>query len=282
MTANYKLSFDTLRQELPGLNCWILVVDTRGINVWCAGGKGTFSSEEVAFQVQKAKIESIVTHKKLILPQLSANGVALHKLKELCGFRGEFGPIKASDIKEFLSAGKSTEKMQTVTFNIAERAVLIPLEICILWKQLLFVTLFCFIISGISGDFYNIDQALTRGTGLTLATLIAIFSGAVVTPLLLPWIPVRQFWIKGVITGGITSVLFTGLLIETVSTLDSLAIIIWVLGCSSYLAMNFTGSTVFTSLSGVEKEMRSGLVFQITATTLALIIWLISPFISYL
>ncbi|BHH86246.1 hypothetical protein LA52FAK_45350 [Desulforhopalus sp. 52FAK] len=278
VTANYKLSFDALRKELPGLNCWILVVDTRGINVWCAGGKGTFSAEEVAFQVQQAQLESIVTHKKLILPQLSANGVALHKLKKLCGFRGEFGPIRATDIKKFLESGKATEEMRAATFTIAERAVLIPLEICILWKQLSYITLFCFIISGISSDFYTIDQALTRGTGLTLATLVAILSGAVAAPLFLPWIPARQFWIKGVITGGIAGVLFTGALFTTPSMFDSLAIILWILGCSSYLAMNFTGSTVFTSLSGVEKEMRSGLVFQVAATALALIIWIISPF----
>jgi len=279
VTANYKLSFDALRKELHGLHCWILVVDTRGINVWCAGGKGTFSAEEIAFQLQKAELSSIVSHKKLVLPQLSANGVALHKLKKLCGFRGEFGPIRASDIKEFLQAGETTETMRTVTFTMAERAVLIPLEICLLWKQLLYITLFFFLVSGISGEFYNLSQALQRGTALTLATLIAIFAGATATPLLLPWIPARQFWIKGMITGAIAGLLFTGVLFTTESTLDGLAIILWILGCSSYLAMNFTGSTVYTSLSGVEKEMRSGLVFQIATTALALIIWLISPFI---
>ena len=38
VTANYKLSFDTLRKNLTGLNVWILVLDTKGINVWCAAG----------------------------------------------------------------------------------------------------------------------------------------------------------------------------------------------------------------------------------------------------
>ena len=48
VTANYKLTFDQLRSSLDELDAWLLVVDTRGINVWCAAGKGTFCAEEVA------------------------------------------------------------------------------------------------------------------------------------------------------------------------------------------------------------------------------------------
>ncbi|HQL32652.1 MAG TPA: hypothetical protein PK969_05305, partial [Treponemataceae bacterium] len=39
VSANYRLSFDALRKELSGIDAWILVVDTRGVNVWCAAGK---------------------------------------------------------------------------------------------------------------------------------------------------------------------------------------------------------------------------------------------------
>jgi len=42
VTANYKLSFDRLRTELGGLDAWIVVLDTKGVNVWCAAGKGSF------------------------------------------------------------------------------------------------------------------------------------------------------------------------------------------------------------------------------------------------
>ena len=34
VSSNYKLSFDILRRSLQGLNVWILVLDTKGINVW--------------------------------------------------------------------------------------------------------------------------------------------------------------------------------------------------------------------------------------------------------
>ena len=47
VSANYKMSFDRLRESLPGRNAWILVLDTDGVNVWCAAGKGTFGTEEL-------------------------------------------------------------------------------------------------------------------------------------------------------------------------------------------------------------------------------------------
>jgi hypothetical protein len=43
--ANYKMSFDGLRSQLAGVDAWVLVLDTQGVNVWCAAGKGTFGTK---------------------------------------------------------------------------------------------------------------------------------------------------------------------------------------------------------------------------------------------
>jgi len=64
VTANYKLTFDLLRKELESINAWILVLDTRGINVWCAAGKNFFSTEEVVRRVRLAQIKKVVTHSR--------------------------------------------------------------------------------------------------------------------------------------------------------------------------------------------------------------------------
>jgi len=279
VTANYKLSFDALRKELSRINAWILVVDTRGINVWCAGGKGTFSAEEVAFQVQNSQLDKLVSHRELILPQLSANGVAAHSVKKLCGFKGRFGPILSSMLPEFLENRKTSEKMQTVTFTLRERVVLIPLEICMLWKQLFTVCTLFLVLSGISPEIFSVKMALARSATLLAATFAAILSGAVATPLLLPWIPFRQFWLKGAVLGILVAGLFLFQAAPGSGLLEKISLFLWITGCSSYLAMNFTGSTPFTSLSGVEKEMRRGLPFQIGSATLAVILWMASPFI---
>ncbi len=278
VTANYKLTFDALRRELTHLSLWILVVDTRGINVWCAAGKKTFTAEEISYQVQSAKLDQLVAHRVLILPQLAASGVAARDIKKLCGFQGRFGPILASMLPAFLTTSQADEAMRTVTFTLKERAVLIPLEICMMWKRLLAVAVLFFVLSGISPTIFSPEAARSRGAVLLLASLAAIASGAILTPLLLPWIPFRQFWLKGTITGGMTALLFLVAAQTAVNGLEQAAVFLWVTGCSAFFAMNFTGSTPFTSLSGVAKEMRRGLPIQIGAATLALLLWLASPF----
>jgi hypothetical protein len=279
VTANYKLSFDALRKELADISLWILVVDTRGINVWCAAGKKTFSAEEVAYQVKNAKLDQLVSRRELILPQLAASGVAARDLQKLCGFKGRFGPIQASMLPAYLQTGKADETMRTVTFSLRERAVLIPLEICMLWKQLLVAFAIFLVLSGISPEIYSYGAALGRGAIVMLATLAAIVAGAALTPLLLPWIPFRQFWLKGTVMGGLVALLFLFTGEPAMNGVEKLALFLWITGCSAFLAMNFTGSTPFTSLSGVKKEMRSGLPLQIGATALALLCWVIGPFI---
>ncbi|GAB4337317.1 MAG: mercury methylation corrinoid protein HgcA [Desulfobulbaceae bacterium] len=278
VTANYKLSFDSLRKELAGTDAWLLVADTRGINVWCAAGKGTFSAEETALQVQRSGLDRIVTHRRLIFPQLAAPGVAVHRLRKLCGFSGVFGPIRAADIPAFLAGdGQATEAMRAVTFSLGERLVLVPVEIALVWKVFFLVTLGIFLLSGIGPGFFSLDAALTRGAAATLGTVTAILAGALLTPTLLPWIPGRQFWLKGAQIGGLAGIALVSTL--TPLTLPERAgLLLWVTVAASYMAMNFTGATPFTSLSGVEKEMRRGLPFQITGTALSLVLWLAAPF----
>jgi hypothetical protein len=107
---------------------------------------------------------------------------------------------------------------------------------------------------------------------------LGIIGGAVLTPLFLPWLPGRQFWCKGLVAGLPLALLGWHLVPAHGGPGESIALALWVLAVSSYLAMNFTGSTPFTSPSGVEHEMRRGLPVQLTAVCLALALWLGSPF----
>ena len=125
VTANYKLSFDHLRKGLNGLDAWILVLDTKGINVWCAAGKGTFGTDELVRRIGSEKLAEKVSHKNIIVPQLGAPGIAAHEVKKKTGFSVIYGPIRSKDIRTFVARNNTmTEKMRTVTFTLAERAVL--------------------------------------------------------------------------------------------------------------------------------------------------------------
>ncbi|MEK7826367.1 MAG: mercury methylation corrinoid protein HgcA, partial [Thermodesulfobacteriota bacterium] len=60
VSANYKMSFDELRSALPGRDLWILALDTKGINVWCAAGKGTFGTEELVGRIESSGLNQVV------------------------------------------------------------------------------------------------------------------------------------------------------------------------------------------------------------------------------
>jgi CO dehydrogenase/acetyl-CoA synthase gamma subunit (corrinoid Fe-S protein) len=75
VTANFKLTFDHVRRAVHGMDAWLLILDTKGINVWCAGGKGTFSTKELTHRIRQAGLDKIVTHRRVIVPQLGANGI---------------------------------------------------------------------------------------------------------------------------------------------------------------------------------------------------------------
>jgi CO dehydrogenase/acetyl-CoA synthase delta subunit len=281
VTANYKLTFDILRRELTGESVWILVLDARGVNVWCAAGKRTFSTEEVIRQVKQTRLQEVVSHKKLILPQLSATGVSAKQVRKGCGFKVVWGPIRAVDIAAFLSAGLKAEKpMRLVTFTMLERLVLVPVELFFLRKYLLWILLTGFLLSGIGSSIFSFNLAWSRGLILIMGCAAGVFAGAVAAPLLLPWIPVRAFAVKGSITGLVMAAMMLFVLGNTVNLMESAALVLLIGAVSSYLAMNFTGSTPYTSPSGVEKEMRLAIPVQTAAMILAVAGWIGSTFIA--
>jgi hypothetical protein len=281
VTANYKLSFDVLRSHLAGISAWILVVNTRGINVWCAAGKGTFSTQEVAYWVQATKLADIVTHRRLVLPQLSATGVSARQVKTLCGFVVVWGPVHAKHINEFLTNRmKATPEMRRVTFTFRERLELIPVELNHLAKPTLYLVPALFLLSGVGHGIFSVGTAISRGATVLLAYLLAIFAGAVLSPLLLPWLPGRAFAVKGAIAGAAVGALLSALFAGHLGFLEMLALTLFIMAVSSYLAMNFTGSTPYTSPTGVEKEMRKAIPVQAVVVLAAVVIWVSAGFMG--
>ncbi|MCI5222255.1 MAG: hypothetical protein D3924_06175, partial [Candidatus Electrothrix sp. AR4] len=92
--------------------------------------------------------------------------------------------------------------------------------------------------------------------------------------------PGRQFWFKGALTGAMGGMAFLVTVKAGAGIGEQIGIWLWIMASSSYLAMNFTGATPFTSLSGVEQEMRKGLPIQCGSTLLGLLLWILSPFIG--
>lgn len=279
VSANYKLSFDALRKELKDLNVWVLVLDTKGINVWCAAGKGTFGTDELIRSISVTNLNRVVDHRKIIVPQLGAPGVSANKVKKASGFKVCYGPIRAEDVRSYINAGyEATRAMRTVTFPLIDRLILTPMEINPAMKKYYpWYALIVLAIFGLQPEGIFFRDALVGGLPFLLFGLFSILAGALITPLLLPFIPVRSFAVKGWITGMLLiffSIQFTEIF-EDLNTLLLIFTYLFFPLASSYVALQFTGSTTFTGMSGVKKELKLSIPVYVAGTVLSLILLLV-------
>lgn len=278
VSANYKLSFDVLRKNLDSLNVWILVIDTKGVNVWCAAGKGNFGTENVVKSIKKSSLEHIVKHRNVILPQLSASGVAAHKVKEQTGFRAIFGPVQAKDIKAYIEAEyKATPAMRKVTFPMKERAKLIPVDFMYAKYKLLLVMLVFFIFSGLDRTGFLFTKMFNTSLFPLINILGGYIGGIVVATLFLPLIPFRAFALKDAFWGLVFAI-FANLFFD-ISALEAISMGLINISIASFMTMNFTGSSTYTSLSGVQKEMKWAIPFQIGFAVVGAILFIISKLV---
>jgi hypothetical protein len=279
VSANYKLSFDTLRKNLSGVSGWILVLDTKGVNVWCAAGKGTFGTKELVNRIKLTSLEWIVSHKRLILPQLGATGVAAHKVKEETGFNVHYGPVRAADIKRFVNEGYRADKeMRRVTFGFKDRIKLIPNDFMYGKFYILGVIALLFLISGLSNKGISYGDFAGKGGLSVLNVLLAYIAGIVITPMFLPYIPGRLFSLKGFYLGALVFIILFLLKLTGSNNFETVSWFLIITAISSFLAMNFTGSSTYTSLSGVKKEMKFSLPIQIGFALVGIILQIIGKF----
>jgi hypothetical protein len=276
VTANYKLSFDALRKSLSGMNGWILVLDTKGVNVWCAAGKGTFGTKELVSRIKLTSLEKTVNHKRLILPQLGATGIAAHKVKEETGFNVHYGPVRATDIKKFIDDGyRADKKMRRVTFGFKDRIKLIPNDFMYGKYYLLGAMAVLFIISGFASNGLSYKNFSGEGGPAILNIFLAYVAGIVITPIALPVLPARQFSQKGFISGAMVFAILTLLKLTGDNIFEIVSWFLIITTISSFLAMNFTGSSTYTSLSGVKKEMKFSVPFQIGFAVVGIVLQVI-------
>jgi hypothetical protein len=247
VSANYTLSFDALRSALDGVDGYILVLDTYGINVWCAAGKGTFGTDELVHRIEATGLARVVNHRKLILPQLGAPGVAAHEVKKRTGFKVEYGPVLASDLPEYLKTGQATSEMRRVRFPLQDRLELVPVELVhVLWPLAIVA----------------IGLGLLVEPLAAVGTVASVLAGVALFPILLPWLPTRDFSSKGLILGGLVALpVALGAFLgspEAAWWLRAGGALMYLLAMppvTAFLALNFTGATTFTSKTGVRREM---------------------------
>jgi hypothetical protein len=257
VTANYKLTVDRLRKELNSIKAWILVLDTKGINVWCAAGKGTFGTDELVRRIQSVQLGDIVHHRKLIVPQLGAPGIAAHEVKKQSGFQVLYGPVYAKDIPRYLRDGMNAQpRMRKVHFTFMERLVLVPMELVPSLRWIPILMLWALLVQVLR------DHQLSPAYFLELLPfLAAILAGSVLFQILLPVLPFRSFVMNGWLLGGLTALGLSALLRHPTPLVVIHGLLLPPI--TAFLSVNFTGATPFTSLSGVQKELAIGVPLMI-------------------
>ena len=160
---------------------------------------------------------------------------------------------------------------------MVERAKLIPVDFMYAIYKLLLILCGFFIFSGLDKTGFLFAKMLETCLYPLINIVGAYIVGIVVATLFLPWVPFRAFALKGAFWGLVFTI-FLFLLIE-VPYMEGISIGLVNISVASFMTMNFTGSSTYTSLSGVQKEMKWAIPFQIGFMALGIILFIISKLV---
>jgi len=275
VSANYKLSFDHVRRALASFDAWLLVLDTKGVNVWCAAGKGTFGTEELVERIARTVAARIVSHRLLVVPQLGAPGVAAHEVARRTGFRIVYGPVRAADLPAFLQTGmQASPEMRRVSFTLRERLSVVPVELVSRFLPAAGLALLFAGLTGMGRGGYSFESRPALWAAAMVSANYVV--GIAATPAMLPWLPGRSFAAKGLATGAVLGFVLGWLSPEPWQ--DRVSVGLLSLAACSFLGLMFTGSTPYTSASGVRKEMAWALPVQGGLAAVGLAGWIAARF----
>ena len=129
VTGNYDLTVRRVVRGLDGVDAWIVVAPSKGINVWCAASGGHLTTHQIVTALRTSRIEERVRHRRAILPQLAATGVLAREVKRRSGWQVKFGPVYAEDLPRYLAAHeRKTDDLRHVRFALPER-----IEMAVAW-----------------------------------------------------------------------------------------------------------------------------------------------------
>jgi ubiquinone/menaquinone biosynthesis C-methylase UbiE len=256
VTANYILTYNRVMRSLLGQNCWVLCVDSNGINVWCAARGGEFGNSQLIEAVNTCHLEKIVSHRTLILPQLAAGGVSKRDLPASFHFSIVYGPIWAKDLPEFLEKRPKLKpsKMRLAQFTFPQRLEAgITHGMFLLRMGLFLPSILVAILLGIlklnTGWIWLVSIWLwTFGTAMGIAILYPMMKFT------------RRFIGKGLIFAGLNCLILSAIymiseprifLMFPFRAVGSLFLVAWI---AFFETMSFSGYTMETSLREIQAE----------------------------
>ena len=274
VTANYEFTYIKVMRDLKGIDAWVLCVDSNGINVWCAARGNDFGNNQLIEAVEATGIESLTNKKTLILPQLSAGGVAtpeLQKKSKDFPFRVVYGPVWSKDLPEFLEKrpARKPDRMKLAKFTLKHRFRGFITHTTFLLRKIFLLPLIGLFLVFLILNSLNLFAKLWWVGELLLWIVTANFIITFTYPLANF---TRRFILKGIFFGtlnifilGIISFLFHK---SIIFTLFNLGFFLWV---SFFSTMSLSGYTMATSPSEIQEEYPRFKILNKVLLTISLI-----------
>ncbi|HMF32854.1 MAG TPA: methyltransferase domain-containing protein [Candidatus Lokiarchaeia archaeon] len=262
VTANYYYTFFRVMRDLRGVDAWVLCVDSRGINVWCAARGGDFGNEQLVEAVQATGLEQVVSHRHLVLPQLAAGGVSIPELPPSFDFKVRYGPVWSRDLPSYLiehPARKNT-LMRVAKFTLTKRIEAGVTHVTFLLRKFLFWPSILALL-GLVAVASLLGMPLTASPwGLLLAFVgaawVAVAGVGVLIALCFPVVKsIPAFTKKGYIFGALSATLGGSILLMLNPSLlilpGALLLLFWL---GLFETLSFSGYTMESSPRAIQGE----------------------------
>ncbi|PWI48687.1 hypothetical protein CEE45_05610 [Candidatus Heimdallarchaeota archaeon B3_Heim] len=282
VTANYYWTVDSVFKLLhkETIDCFLLIVDSNGINVWCAAGGGHFTHTQILDAIRLFDVKEMIDHSTIILPQLSATGVDRKELSK-AGWKPVFGPVDIKNVNTFLESFTKKSKTAMVEFNLAFRT-LMGIQHAFFISCVLFLPLLL-----ILGILAAIEIPLTSFWFSVVFQLFIL--GWIINMLFIWGYPIfnftSSFFKKGLSVAIINSIVVLFYLITQIKIISLYSLIFWVAlvtVVSLFIILDLAGNTPFTNHLDVESDLTLFMVPALILCLIAIFIPLVSSDIKHL
>jgi len=253
ITSNYFITVKRVISSLKNqkIDSWLLVVDTAGVNVWCSAAGGNFTAERILQQIEKVKLREKLSHKNLILPQLSAAGVNHIILKE-AGWNARFGPVEIRDLGAYLKNNlEKSNKAKTKSFPFKER-----LELSIGHNFFISLILlpFVLLVELLRNPLPFLSPWAQWLVANILFLLFYIWMFGFLVAILYPFIPFKSGFLKGLILS-IAIIPIVGFLLFSSSSLEFILAFGSLIIYGTAISTDFDGFTPLHGMDFFEKDL---------------------------
>ena len=122
LSGNYTLTVHRLMKCLRPYDCYLIVANSKGSNVWCAAGMNEFNEFDIIDAINVSHLKGKVKGRRIIAPPYAAPGVDVKVIEEQTSFKLEWGPTHLDDLPDYIDKNyRRTSEMTLAQFGFLDR-----------------------------------------------------------------------------------------------------------------------------------------------------------------